>query len=428
MKKLTDPLPLRTTAEWPGFREAVALPLRFGRTRGVLIQYNQARTQFAWSGHACLRVDTVYAGGLAASGWTFANTIDAAGKPIALVTFASPQAEGTDLSAEGRGMMDAATGALIENPADALAAILIDLAGLPIPRQRLDAFRAECAAANITLGGSIEQPDSAQTVARAICDSIGAKFSQSARGLAFLWPGGTASPSRATITDSVELQLEMDVADFCNDLTIQYDFDRGQPRGSLRLVCPAQIARYGAFPQTLAATWITSAGVAQRVGARLLQQSARKQWLVTATGVESSTLQIGDTVAFAHSLLTVDGVYPVLSRVRTDLQTCTITARVPIGGVPAVAIASQSVYYDPNQYVSAEIGQVGNDWQIKIVDSDGVTPLAGASVQILPNGPARQTNSAGIVTFTVSQMPAGHTYTLGVTTSDGRYFTFGVSV
>jgi hypothetical protein len=121
----------------------------------------------------------------------------------------------------------------------------------------------------------------------------------------------------------------------------------------------------------------------------------------------------------------VDGVYPVLSRVRTDLQTCTITARVPIGGVPAVAIASQSVYFDPNQYASVTLDPQGNDWAFTITDTDGVTPLVGASVQILPSGPTRQTNGSGIVTFTSQQMPAGHQYTLGVTTADGRYFTFG---
>jgi hypothetical protein len=219
----------------------------------------------------------------------------------------------------------------------------------------------------------------------------------------------------------------MTVSDFCNDLTIQYDFDSDQPRGSMRLICPAQIARYGAFPQTLAARWITSAGVAQRVGARMLSQSARKQWLVTAEGVKAD-VRIGDAVAFQHALMTAPGSYPVLSRTRTDAKTSTITARVPIGGIPAVSIASQSSYYDPNAYVSAEVETQGTDWVFTIVDSDGVTPLANATVSLLPSGPTKQTDGSGRVSFTAAQMPAGHTYTLGVTTSDGRYFTFGVSV
>lgn len=428
MKSLTDPLPLRTTAEWPGFREAAPLPVRIGRTRGPLIQYDQARLQFCWAGHACQGIDQVFVGGLAVQDWRFDNIIDAAGKAIALVTFASPLPEGAEASASGRGLMDAAGGFLLENPADVILAIANDIAGLGFSRERLAPFRKDCIDSAILLGGSIEQADSTQTVLRSIAASIGAKFSPAARTLAFLWPSSASATIRATITDNgPTVSRSMTVSDFCNDLTIQYDFDSDQPRGSMRLVCPAQIARYGAFPQTLAATWITSAGVAQRVGARMLSQSARKQWLVTAEGVKSD-IRIGDAVAFQHALMTAAGSYPVLSRTRTDAKTSTITARIPIGGIPAVSIASQSSYYDPNAYVSAEVETQGTDWVFTIVDSDGVTPLANAAVSLLPSGPTKQTDGSGRVSFTAAQMPAGHTYTLGVTTADGRYFTFGVSV
>lgn len=434
MRTLTDPLPLRTTAEWAGYREAVALPVRIGLTRGKLTQYSQDRTQWAWSGHACAGVDAVFVGGLPVSNWTAGNIIDTAGKPIMLVTFDAPIDEGSEApTAQGRGLQDASTGQLIENPAAALFAILSDLGGIAVDRERLSAFRAECAAAQIFVGGSIETADSGQTVARALCASIGALFGSAARSLAFLWPGGQVQPVRYVVRDSsgknqVDLTRSFTLSDFCNDLTVQFDFDGDQPRQSIRLVAPAQIARYGASPQTLAAQWITSAGVAQRVGARLLDQSARKVWLVTAGGIDAPDLRVGDHVQFQHALLTDSGAYPVLSRETNLIDSTQITARVPIGAAPAVAIASQSSYFDVNAYVSAEVQTIGPDRVFTIRDSDGVTPLAGASVQILPGGLSHQTDAQGKVSFTTDQMPSGHHYDLGVTTADGRYFTFGFDI
>jgi hypothetical protein len=123
MKTLADPLPLRTSDEWIGRRESVPLAVRVGHTRGRLTQYNQARTQFVWAGHACAGVDQVYVGGLPVDGWQQGNVIDSAGKLVSMVTFAAPQAEGADLTASGRGLLDDATGQLVENPADALFAI-----------------------------------------------------------------------------------------------------------------------------------------------------------------------------------------------------------------------------------------------------------------------------------------------------------------
>lgn len=433
MKTLTDPLPLRSTAEWAGFREAVSLPVRVGLTRGKLIQYSQDRTKWVWSGHASQSIAAVFVGGLPVTNWNAANVLDSASKPVMMVTFDAPLDEGAEATAQGRGLMDATTGDLIENPADALLAILRDLAGLEVDAERLSAFRAESAAAQIFVGGSIESPDSAQTVARALCSSVGALFGSAARGLAFLWPGGGDQPARYLIGNSsgantVELTRAFNVADFCNDLTIQYDFDGDSPRQSIRLTAPAQVARYGATAQTLAAKWLTSQRVAQLVGGRLLAQTARKVWLVTAAGLDAPDLRLGDRVQFGHALFTDAGRYPILSRETDFVGSTQITARVPIGAAPAIAIASQSTYFDVNPYVSLIVQTQGTDHVFTIYDSDGVTPLGGATVQILPNGTSKPTDAQGKVSFTALQMPAGHHYDLGVTAQDGRYYTFGLDI
>ena len=47
MIPLTRPLRLRTTAQWPGFREIVAIPIPYGRVRYTPVQADDTRTLWA---------------------------------------------------------------------------------------------------------------------------------------------------------------------------------------------------------------------------------------------------------------------------------------------------------------------------------------------------------------------------------------------
>ena len=82
MTAFTDPLPLRTTAAWAGFRAVRVIPHRYGETAGELIQYDQARQLFVWSDHAVQAIDSVTVDDQNATGWRWYNGADSTGKPV----------------------------------------------------------------------------------------------------------------------------------------------------------------------------------------------------------------------------------------------------------------------------------------------------------------------------------------------------------
>ena len=110
MTPLSAPIPLRNSSVWAGYREAVAIPHRYGSASGSLIQYNATRTQFVWCDHAAQSIDTVLVGGQSVGDWVWRNAVDSTGHTVAMVEFGQPQDEGVTLFARGRGKRHPADG------------------------------------------------------------------------------------------------------------------------------------------------------------------------------------------------------------------------------------------------------------------------------------------------------------------------------
>lgn len=422
---LSEPLSLRTTAEWPGSRQVgVILPRRYGRVcRGALIQITQDRLTWLWNDGASAPVTEVRTGGLPlpAGSWSDANGLDPAGKPARIVTLGQPLPEGADIAATGGGSLDPDSGDVIANPADVLFDILNRIAGrAEFTRQRLAPFRAECARNALALGGSLDTADTPQTVARAICASVGARFAPGSRGGAFLYPPIAAGVPRASLTDqsTASLARSSNWTDVVTDLTVAYAYESGNPTATIQLSAPRALRQFKRRSARLEATWISSQAVAIAAGTRILQTSARKQWVVTVGGVEAD-LRSGDFVEVLHTLYSPTDPLQVLIRAE-DFATgkSVLTLRSPIGPAPGIVLGSQSSQFAPNQYMSATIQRVGDQEQIVIYNADN-TPSANAAVLLVERQITHYTNGAGIVTFSITEMPSGHTYTLIATAADG---------
>jgi hypothetical protein len=432
----SEPLPLRLTTAWGGFREAAVIPERYGVTGGSALQYDQQRTIFVWANHAVAAIDSVTILGVDPGGWQpLLGFVDVAGHPVAGVQFAAPVPEGSDVVIRGRGKLNPDTGGLMDNPADVLFDILATIGGGTLSKTQLDAFRSECSSRSLKIGGSLTQADSAQTVARAIVASLGASYSADARLAAFLNPSGAAKPARFSVTDAAGLQLEADIANLANDLTVQFDYENGQPQQTIRLTAPASIARYGSRPSTLSAEWITDARVALDVGTRVLQQSARPRWNVTASALKSVP-RVGDYLALLSALLAPDGTFPVLTRTYDfTANTSAVTFEVPVGEAPAVELVSQATAYGPNVYSGVTVQQQGSDFTIHIYDVDITTnpptitgDAAGARVTPDGNQSATQvTDSAGLATFPSTILGPGP-HSLYILMQDGRAWTSQISI
>lgn len=432
----SEPLPLRLTTAWGGYRKAEVIPERYGVTGGSALQYDQQRTIFVWANHAVLAIDSVTILGIDPGGWQpLLGFVDVAGHPVSGVQFGAPVSEGSDVVIRGRGKLHPETGALMDNPADVLYDVLVTIGGGTLQQTRLDAFRAECASRSLRVGSSLTQADSAQTVARAIAESLGASYSADARLAAFLNPGGVAQPARVSAADSAGLQLEAEVADLVNDLTVEFDFQDGEPRQTIRLRAPASVARYGSRPKTLSARWITDARVALDVGTRLLQHGARPRWGVTASALKA-TPRVGDHVSLVSALLEPAGTYPILSRALDFAAgTSAITFDVPTGDTPAVELVSQASAYGPNVYSGVTVDQQGSDFTVHIYDVDITTTpptITGdaAGARVTPDGnqqATRVTDNQGMATFPSTILGPGP-HSLYILMADGRAWTSDITI
>jgi hypothetical protein len=425
-----DPLPLRTTAALGGFRDAAVIPHRYGPTGGTALQFNAGRTIFIWADHACLAVDEVTIGGADPGGWVWRNDVDASGHPVCLVEFSSPVDEGASVLVRGRGKMDAVTGALLTNPADVLFDVLVAIGGANLPAARFDAFRVEAANAGLTVGGSLTAADTGQTVARALCASLGARYSPDAVSVAFLDPGGAPRPAQAVLGRSPQtVTRSASAADLANSLTLQYGHEDGQPREVLTVECPDLVARNGRKTASpIDAPWIGDSRTALDVATRLLAQAARPAWLVTVGDIAKRALRVGDTIGLAVSTGLPAGPYRVLTReTNTDTDSTSITLSVPVGDVPAIALTSQASQYDPNQYSGVTVDTQGSDKVFHLYDVDTtVTPpvirgdLANAAVKIDTDlSITRYTDATGRVSFPASLATPGP-HTIYITAADGR--------
>lgn len=418
---LAAPLPLRKSTIWGGFREAVALPHRYGSVSGALIQYNATRTVFAWADHACEGIDAVLVEGQPAGEWQWYTQVDASNHAITVVEFGQPQDEGVSLIARGRGKLHPVTGQRMVNPATVIWDVLANIAGRAVTEADLAPFRRECDALGIEVGGSIEGDESAQAVARAICESIGAAFCADAPGLCRVLAGGSAPVSRARVRSGVLAErVSVNLDSMANDLTVQFGYEDGEPAGSVQLDAPDYVARFGRRAATLEARWITSARVAYGVAERLLGEWARPQWVLDQIPVPKA-MQVFDGLTIAHPLSPVTGTFPVLAReVNLDTGKSVVTLSAPVGDAPAVRLVRQASAYGVQAYVGATAQTVGTDRIYTITEADG-RPVVGAS--ITANGFTRTTDTAGRVAFPISALPPG-SYVFQIVALDGRAWPF----
>lgn len=408
MKSIVDRIPLRDTTSWSAYRTAEWIPHRYGVCGGALLQYDGTRTRFVWADHPSLAVDAVLADGVPTTGWVWRNDVDNTGRAVTFVEFAAPVDEGVELIARGRGKRHATTGVLLEKPADVLYDILVNVAALDYPAARFDEFRA--ATLDLVVGGSLELDEPAFTVARALCESIGAVCSPDMRGFARLYPGPTAAAT-ADVTYRAMATATCSRSAIVNDLTIRYAIESGTPRGAVQYEAPTSIARIGRVARVVDASWITSSRTAAIVAERQLGLLSRRRWTIQASGIDGA-LRVGQVVDVNHPVVPRAGAAVVLSREydpTTDQSS--VICELPIGAVPALRLlrnSTASSALEPAQ-VSTQIsnGQV----EVVIADENG-EPVAGADCTLDPDGAnlTRRSDAAGRVVFPAwAATPGQHT-------------------
>ena len=402
---LTALMPLRATSEWGQFDDVQTIGHRIGSCAGKMLVYDNTRALWVWAGHACGGVDSVTVGGLPVNNWQWRNGVDNAGLPVCFVEFDSPIDEGITPVGHGRGkLLD--NGTLMENPADVIWYIRSVIAGQRYDASDIDQFRFECANNDVTVSGSINDRDlTIQGQIKQIVSSIAGFWSAQMPGVAKLVPAFDYITSTVTPVNTSGIQANCDHSDLINCVTIEYDYIDGAATQSMTLEATESVMEYGRRAETLPAPWVATTRVAEQVGRRYLQRSARPQWVIDISTVPGM-FSLGDGVNIDHVHAPVAGGFMV-SGVQIDLDSSTsnVTVAAPAGAEPLVKLTHTASQSDPVIYPSALVNTQGDQRVLTLTDANR-QPLAGASV-LLDGQYPRTSDAAGRVVFPADLTPPG---------------------
>lgn len=426
---LSANLPLRTSAAWGLFGDVETIPHRYGRNRGRALRYDNTGRRYVWADHASERITAVYVDGQLSRAWVWRNAQDVTGRPVTLIELSQPTTG--EVSAEGFGKINAGTGARIDNPADIIADILVQIAGRASPE--LTWLGYEASRLGIACAGTLDDADaSIQSAVSDLCTSIGAMWASRARRFARIYPGGlfeggtVTDESGATMGMADVIEVTTDITDIINAVVVQFDYRDGKPSQTIELDCPDSIARFGRREKRIESPWVADARVANAVAERLLTYRAEPSWQYRADQLRGDvrTLDVihwdGATVLpEPDSAIVLSAEYdPGTDRSAIRFERLTTTGA-------ALRLVRQGSLIEAEQVTQVSVQTQGDQRRIQIKAENGA-PIAKAKV-LLDGTITRYSDAGGWVVFPVHATPPG-IHTLTITTEAGETLTMSLLI
>lgn len=390
--RLTDLLPLRSSAVWREFASVEPIPIRYGRTAGRCVPYSTDRATWVWADHPVQGIDTVTIDGAEVSNWEHRNGLDSTGRAVAFVEFADPVDGGVEPFAYGRGKTGSA--GLLENPADVIAD-LCAIAGLAVPE--LDSLRAETASRSLRLAYSIRQRRSLQTELRDIAQSIGGIYSAGITGYVRLLP--VAGSPLVSIGERYIGRCSTSLESLRTRIVCRYAYHDGDPTAGL------ESAILSADADSLAEhelPCVADGRTAADVVARHLARFGVPVWAVNVSDYPAILLP-GDSVTISGRDLSGTGVVvgSQVDRV-TGKSDATIELRTQTAGAVTLVRQGSAVAFD--RAAGGTVTTVDGERVITLTWTDGA-PMVGA--RVILGATTRFADGAGRVSFPADIMPRG---------------------
>lgn len=395
---LTDDLPLQLSTQIGAFAEAVPLAQRYGdlrRTRFKLIRMTS--TKYIAAGHPMKSITRAFAGNLQTKAFdTFVES--AGGVTYQVVEFAAPVPIGTDCFASGEGKLNATTGALIENPADIMADLLL-IAGRTDPW--FGQLRAEASAASITLAGSFDTVEPIRTALDRVIDSCGGIWCP---GMSRLYP----APFEGFRIDldqfnAHDLVVSASITDTADIARVAFDYDDAEGKNQSFIQLEASPQRYGGKVVDVALPLVRSAGTAEAIGRRVLGWYAGLRCDVNLNTDAGEFVRPG-----TWALLSSHPQWPFdddpMLMITTALRSRTLnTARVTAEALlstPTITLTKHSLGSDSIGTGGVEVEVRNGFATFTLLDNDD-KPLVGAYVSLDGAAP-KKTDGQGQVVFTTT--------------------------
>lgn len=395
---LSELLPLRTTAILGDFAEAKVLPHRFGdlrRTRFPLIKLSP--TNWFAADHA-MRITNVYVDDEATVGYDVVLDGDDNGNAWTVVRLAAPAAPDVEVSASGVGRLNPRTGELLQNPAEIIEFILA-LAGRT---ETFPLLRAECAAADIVLAGSLDRSQTIRAWVDEIAYSCGAIWTPTD---ATLYPtanvrGQITSLDRYAARD---VQVTSTLPDTADVLHVSYDVNDATERPQQFIELTASPQRFGGIAVEVELRWLRSSANAETIGRRMLARMAGIRYSITFTTDQVAMRPCRWTRLESHPQWPIAGADPTPMVLSVDVDTLakrsTVTAEY-VASAPAITVTAHSVAL-PTTVTAAVAVALANGVATFTISDDAGKPIRDARCTF-DGGAAKKTNEQGRVEFSVT--------------------------
>lgn len=382
-RPLSDLVPLRDTAAWPGYDAIAIIPLVYGRARIKPLRYNESGTLYVVADHAIAGVDAVTIDG-AAVDFRWRNGADTAGHAVAFIELAEAPDSNADLAAEIRGLPG--------NPADIIASLY--------PRADLQDFAIHCRNYGLELGGALAEKITLRAAIDFVLNQVGAVWSAGLPGFATPFPPDSDGPIWASFgkLDITDWSAECALNAIVTRVVVPFDWDyaAGKARQSVVLEAPAAVREHGTREAEFSLPWVHSARQAVATATVWLQWRARPLWVLRfLCGVQYRDVQPGGWIMVNSPRLPLVGAYVV-----TDIDPgygrggVTITTEAPAGLTPAIVTVQSSSAFDP---ISTEYSlEAGGDTVAVTITDEAGQPLPGAKVWIDGKGPITADASAKV--------------------------------
>lgn len=348
-RPISDTVPLRSTVAWGSFDNVQALPVGYGRVTVQPIQYSADRRLWMLLDHPIQGVDQVMRDNIPTGAYAWSNTLDKTGRAVAILELANPLGDREVLSVALRGKMHPNTGELLVRPDEVIWDFLAHVCGYSITQADLDGFRGETD--GIEIGGVLS--DSTRTI-RAQIDiilgSVGAAWSAGIPGFAISWPpmdGGDVATSFDQIS-ATEVRSTVQQSDLYNVVRVLYDYDWAakKHRQALQLTAPDVVSATGGIDLEIDAGWLHSSRLADALGRKHLEWSARPNWLVSWRADWDAGLVPGAWIEITHPNSPVSGRQRLIQAdLDMDHGYVQLAIVTPVGEVPRIVATALSTTY-----------------------------------------------------------------------------------
>lgn len=399
---LEEPLPLRSTRDLGDYADDLPLPWRYGdltRAWFPLVRLDDDRW---FAADHPMEITEVGIDGRSTASWAQSIESDGRGHNWTVVRLGSPvPATGAVVVARGRGKLDPATGALIQNPAD----IMRDIARMAGRAYRWDGLRAECAAEGLRLAGSLSSPISIREALDLVARSCGAIWTLS---YATLYPRSAPAPGayihELQTVGAISVEAALD--DTGDVLRLGYDGEESTTRAQQNMTFAASPQRLGGFVVQQQLDWLRDSASAERVGTRLDERLSGERYDVAFDTYDRIAAgwwaRIPGSPPPGWPFATdVNPVVKVLE-IATDTATGATQAKAEyLRAVPRIRIVAHSLALPSTAEAAVETA-FENGIATLIFYDEQRHPLIGAQVSLDGSAP-HTTNALGAVTFATTK-------------------------